>query len=221
MSNHIDWTTIDWADLYPRLLLIAAGKLNRLSWRGQRFGAIPGGKTAADIVHDAIVKTISGQRVWNQQQNSLFDHLAGVISSEISHLVQSRENRTTARVDDNIVQFLNHREDPETIIIRKAQKHDFLIYLAKKKPMLRTLAELILYDANAGTPNLMVKLDLSWREVGSLKKALRRATEAFLDGEDGRQQASGGSNVGDATGPDQVSSLAAKGAADASRCTSQ
>jgi hypothetical protein len=34
-------------------------------------------------------------------------------------------------VDDNIVQLLNHREDPETIIIRKAQEHNFLIYLAR------------------------------------------------------------------------------------------
>ena len=78
------------------------------------------------------------------------------------------------------------------------------------------MAELILYDANAGTANLMVKLDLSWREVESLKKALRRATQAILDGEDGRQQAAGGSIVGDAIGPDQVSSLATKGVADAS-----
>jgi hypothetical protein len=213
MPSHIDWTTIDWADLYPRLLLVAAGKLNRLSWRGQRLGAIPGGKTAADIVHDAIVKTMSGQRAWKAQQNSLFDHLAGVISSEISHLVQSPDNRITVRADDNVVQLVNHREDPETIIIRKAQE---LIYLARKKPMLRMLAESILYDANASTPNLMVKLDLSLREVESLKKALRRATEAFLDGEDGRQPASDGANVDDAIGPDQVSSLAAKGAADAS-----
>jgi hypothetical protein len=200
MPSHIDWTTIDWADLYPRLLLVAAGKLNRLNWRGQRSGAIPGGKTAADIVQDAIVKTMSGQRAWKEQQNSLFDHLAGVISSEISHLVESRENRATLRVDENIVQLLNHREDPETIIVRKAQEHTFLIYLAKKKPVLRALAELILYDANADTPNLMVKLDLSLREVESLKKALRRATEAFLEGEDGRQQASGGADVGDAIG---------------------
>jgi hypothetical protein len=211
MPDHIDWTAIDWGDLYPRLLLAAAGKLNRLSWRGQRFGAVPGGKTAADIVHDAIVKTMSGQRAWKPQQNSLFEHLAGVISSEISHLVESRENRTTV-VDENIIQLLDHREDPETLIMRQAQEHAFLVYLAEKKPMLRTLAELLLYDANAGTPDLMAKLELSWREVESLKKALRRATQAFLHGEDGRQQRS---NAGHAIDPDPVSSPAAKGAANA------
>jgi hypothetical protein len=211
MPNHIDWTAIDWGDVYPRLLLVAARKLNRLSWRGRRFGAIPGAKTAADIVHDAIVKTMSGQRAWKPRQNSLFDHLAGVISSDVSHLVESREN-CTAVVDENIIQLLDHHEDPETIILRKAQEHAFLIYLAEKKPMLRTLAELILYDANAATPDLMAKLELSWRDVESLKKALRRATEAFLHGADGRQQ---GSNAGHAIDPDQVSSLAAKGAADA------
>jgi hypothetical protein len=216
IPNHTDWTKIDWADLYPRLLLIAAGKLNRLSWRGQRFGAIPAGKTATDVVHDAIVKTISGQRVWNQQQNSLFDHLAGVISSEISHLVLSRENRTTLRVDEKIVQLIDHREDPEAIAIRKAQEHNFLIYLEKKKPTLRSLAELVLYDANAGTPDLTVKLGLSLREVESLKKALRRATEEFLDEGDSRQPGSGGANVGNAIDPEPLRSPAVKGATGAS-----
>jgi hypothetical protein len=215
MSNPIDWSTIDWADLYPRLLLIAAGKLNRLRWRGRRFGAVPGGKTAADIVHDAIVKTMSGQRAW-KAPNSLFDHLTGVIFSEISHLVQSRENRTTVGVDDDITEQFSHREDPETIAIRNAQEHGFLAYLASKKPVLRRLAELILYDANAGTPDLMAKLDLSWREVESLKKALRRATEAYLHAADGRGQGPDGANGGDAIGQGPVNRPAANGAANAS-----
>jgi hypothetical protein len=216
IPNPMDWTRIDWADLYPRLLLVAAGKLNRLSWRGQRFGAIPGGKTATDIVHDAIVKTMSGQRVWNQRQNSLFDHLAGVISSEISHLVQSRENRTTLRVDEKIVQLIDHREDPETIAIRKAQEHQFLIHLEKKKPMLRSLAELLLYDANAATPDLIAKLNLSLREIESLKKALRRATEDFLNEGDGRQPGSRGSNVGSAIDPEPPNSPTAEAATNGS-----
>lgn len=216
IPNPMDWTTIDWADLYPRLLLIAAGKLNRLSWRGQRFGAIPAGKTATDIVHDAIVKTMSGQRAWNQQQNSLFDHLAGVVSSEISHLVLSRENRTTLRADEKILQLIDLREDPESIAIRKAQEQDFLVYLEKKKPVLRSLAESILYDANADTPSLMIKLKLSWREVESLKKALRRAAEAFLDRADGRRPGSGGSHAGNAIGPESLTGLAAKGVTNAS-----
>jgi hypothetical protein len=82
----VDWTQVDWDDLYPRLLSVAAGRLNRLSWRGKRFGPIPGAKTPKDIVHDAIVKTMTGQRVWNRKY-SLFKHLVGVIYGEISNLV--------------------------------------------------------------------------------------------------------------------------------------
>src|SRR5258705_4391977 len=94
MAGNFEWSAINWPDLYRRLMLIAAGKLNRLRWRGGRSGALLGARTAKDIVHDAIVKTMSGERVWNQG-NSLFEHLAGVISSEISHLVKSAENRKT------------------------------------------------------------------------------------------------------------------------------
>lgn len=43
-TSDFDWTQADWNDLYPRLLLVAEGKLNRLIWRGTRFGPIPGGK---------------------------------------------------------------------------------------------------------------------------------------------------------------------------------
>jgi hypothetical protein len=58
-----DWTKIDWPDMYPRLLVVAAGRLNRLYWRGKRYGSIPGAKTPKDIVHDAIEKKIAGKRI--------------------------------------------------------------------------------------------------------------------------------------------------------------
>jgi hypothetical protein len=182
MSEAIDWTQVDWKDLYPRLVYLAAKKLNRLSWRGRPSGPIPGGTTAKDIVHNAIVKTMSGQRIWNRDL-SLFDHLAGVISSDISQLVSSAENRRTLQADEKIVNIADHMEDPETIAIRKSQEQRFFAYLEEKKPALRQLAETILYSQVTGT-ELAVQLNLSIREVDSLKRALRRATEDFLNGEE-------------------------------------
>jgi hypothetical protein len=63
-ASDFDWTQIDWNDLYPRLLLVADGKLNRLIWRGTRFGLIPGGQTSHDFVQAAIEKTKRGIRAW-------------------------------------------------------------------------------------------------------------------------------------------------------------
>jgi hypothetical protein len=186
MSGPIDWTQVDWKDLYPRLLYLAALKLRRLRWRGKPSGPVPGGKTAKDIVHDAIAKTMSGQRTWNRD-HSLFDHLAGVISSDISQLVNSAENKWTLRADDEkILHIADHIEDPETIAVRKSQEQRFFAYLEARKPapLLRQLAELILYHRGGHTSELAKTLNLSITELDSLKRTLRRATNKFLeDGE--------------------------------------
>jgi hypothetical protein len=91
-TYEFDWTQIDWNDLYPRLLLVAEGKLNRLAWRGSRFGPIPGGQTSHDFVQAAIEKTKGGFRVSNPEI-SIFQHLVGVILSDINHLANSTENQ--------------------------------------------------------------------------------------------------------------------------------
>ena len=51
---------------------------------------------AEDFVHDAITKTMSGVRVWNREACTLFQHLAGVIVSDISHSSASLESRVIA-----------------------------------------------------------------------------------------------------------------------------
>jgi hypothetical protein len=117
MSDIVDWNEVDWDDLYPRVIVVAANKLRRLSWRGKRFGPVPGGKTAEDFVHDAIAKTLGGQREWKGEQHcSLFKHLVGIISSEISHLVTSPENRRTLQADENVIQIADHRQSQEMAV---------------------------------------------------------------------------------------------------------
>jgi hypothetical protein len=107
----------------------------------------------------------------------------GVVSSEINHLVLSSENRRTLHADEkNVVMIPDHREDPEATVIRKSEEHKFLAHLERKKPTLRKLAESMLYG---GTANL----NLSGTGLESLKRALRRATEEYL--EEGAQPARG------------------------------
>ena len=180
MTDPQDWTQIDWKDLYPRLLLVARGKLQRLTWRGKRWGGrIPGTPTEHDFVQDAIKKTIDGTRTWNRQI-SLFQHLGGVIFSDINHLATSEENKTTALADDTIVQMEDYRSNPDMMVVRKLQEEHFLNYLEAKRPQLRQLAHLILHEPVRASADFMVKLNLSLQEVESLKKALRRATKEYL-----------------------------------------
>ena len=178
--SDVDWSLIDWEDLYKRLLLVAAYKLKRLSWRGLRSGAIPGGKTADDFVQDAIVKAIEGRRLWKQHECSLFQHLSGIISGDINHLVMSTENKRTVLAEENIAQIADHRESPETATIRKAREQKFLSYLEAKRPELRILAEFMLYDVDGSSRVLAGKLSSSVVKIDSLKRALRREVEKFL-----------------------------------------
>jgi hypothetical protein len=182
-AGDLDWTQIDWNDLYPRLLLVAEGRLNRLIWRGKSFGPIPGGYTSHDFVQAAIEKTKGGIRVWNTEI-SLFQHLAGVILSDINHLANSIENQNTRFDDQNIIQIEDRRATPEAAAIRKSQEETFLAFLHAKNPNLKTLAFSILHDpVRLGSLELATKLNLSICQLDSLKRALRRATEEFLRNE--------------------------------------
>jgi hypothetical protein len=179
-TGDLDWTQIDWNDLYPRLLLVAEGKLNRLIWRGKWFGPIPGGQTSYDFVQAAIEKTKAGIRVWNREI-SIFQHLAGIILSDINHLANSTENQITRYDDEKVIQIEDHRATPEASAIRKLEEERFLAFLHTKNPRLRTLAFSMLHDpVRLGSLELATKLNLSICQVDSLKRALRRATEEFL-----------------------------------------
>ena len=184
-TGDFDWAQIDWNDLYPRLLLVAEGKLRRLTWRGAKFGPIPGGQTSHDFVQAAIEKTKGGVRAWNPGI-SIFQHLAGVILSDINHLANSMENRITHYDDEKVIPIEDHRATPEAAAIRRSQEEAFLAFLSAKDPKLGILASSILHDpVRLGSLELATKLNLSICQLDSLKKALRRATEEYLREEHG------------------------------------
>jgi hypothetical protein len=160
MSQPIDWEELVTA-VYARVLLYTAKRLRGLSWRGRPNGPILKGMTPKDFVHDAIIKTMSGQREWNRDV-SLFRHLAGVISGDISHLVNSLENkRSRLHDDEKIVDIADHREGPEMGAIRKSQLKRYFAYLEKKRPVLGKLAEAVLYRPSGITEELVRELGLT------------------------------------------------------------
>lgn len=92
----------DLAVLMKRLYLYSLARLQRkLVWRGENGGEIPGGKEAFDLVQIALEKALNGDRRWNKHKNDLYTFLKGIISSEVSHIANSPENRLERRVKTN------------------------------------------------------------------------------------------------------------------------
>jgi hypothetical protein len=183
----IDWQAQDWDDLVPRLLLLAVSRLQRMTWRGQRRGPPPGAAEAEDFVNDAISKTIAGVRIWNPEACSLFQHLAGVIVSDISHAAESMENRSTLReVAGNdpgtslIADVGDEAPDQETTAVWRSEQRRLLEHLDRVDPGLRAMAELMLAQDMQETADLSRALAVPAAEVANRRKRLKRAVRAYL-----------------------------------------
>jgi len=183
----IDWQAQDWDDLVPRLLLLAISRLQRMTWRGQRRGPPPGASEAEDFVNDAISKTIAGVRIWNPEACTLFQHLAGVIVSDISHAAESMENRTTVRevvATDASASLIagvgDDRPDQEVTAIWRSEQRRLLAHLDRVDPALRTMAELMLVQDMQETTDLSRALAVPPAEVANRRKRLKRAVRAYL-----------------------------------------
>lgn len=90
-----------WRRIYRRLVVYAETRMMRLVWRGVRASKVPDalrcfshGKGPEDIVGDVIESALTGTRRWDPgKQPELVEFLRGAVSSHISHLVRSTENR--------------------------------------------------------------------------------------------------------------------------------
>jgi hypothetical protein len=183
MSDGPDWNQIDWNDLYPRLMLVAARRLRRSQWRVLR--------SEQDFVHDAIRKTISGVRRWDFEKYELYVHLCGVIYSEISNAVTSMDNRSMEHID-NIVDFpLTSEHSPERIIIEKDLLEKFLDFLKNRDPDL-----LVYFNSTFFSEAIDTARQKTLQEKEGLRKRLRKAANAFLklSGKPSRRESDGGAS---------------------------
>jgi hypothetical protein len=184
----IDWQTQDWDDLVPRLLLLAVSRLQRMTWRGQRRGPPPGAAEAEDFVNDAVSKTIAGVRIWNPQACTLFQHLAGVIVSDISHAAGSMENRLTLREAaggsdagmSRVADVGDDAPDQEAVAVWRSEQRRLLAHLDRVDPELRAMAELMLMQDMQETADLSRALAVSAAEIANRRKRLKRAVRAYL-----------------------------------------
>ncbi|MGH6930637.1 MAG: hypothetical protein ACREEV_20150, partial [Dongiaceae bacterium] len=183
----IDWQAQDWDDLVPRLLLLAVSRLRRMTWRGDRRGPPPGASEAEDFVNDAISKTIAGVRIWTPEACTLFQHLAGVIVSDISHAAESAENRSTLRAASGgesgaglVVDIGDDAPDQETVAVWRSEQRQLLEHLERVDPALKEMAALMLAQDMQETEDLSRTLGIAPAEVANRRKRLKRAVRAYL-----------------------------------------
>lgn len=86
----------DWDGIYSRALKYA---LTKLSFRsGSPFEGVPRKQVAHDIVSQAILKVIDGERKWDPEKGPLLNYLLDVIKSDISHLYATEDYNLTSRM---------------------------------------------------------------------------------------------------------------------------
>jgi hypothetical protein len=181
----VDWTQVEWNDLMPRLLLLAASRLSRLRWRGMRAGA-PSIADAEDFVSEAITKTMEEVRVWNRETCSLFQHLRGVIVSDINHAAESWDNRRICNHPDDAdgMDRPDGVADPETVAAWRSDEAHLLAYLHEHDPEIGRMAELFLVHDLRGTEELSRQLGVPSAEVQNRRRRMKRAVRRYLSGKD-------------------------------------
>ena len=189
-SSLPDFERFPWADLYPRLLLAALGRLGPTVWRGERRGQVPGGRTAHDAVQTAVEKFLDGKRQWNWDK-SAFENFWGAVSSEISNWATSAENRTTLRTDSDLDTLVrNPQPSPEDLVLWRSERDRLLQHLLAKDAEAGRMAELMLVDGLKG-PELPEALATGQHRTDTIKRRLRRLVVAYVeaDGEGSRRAA--------------------------------
>jgi hypothetical protein len=177
----VDWAAQDWDDLMPRLLLLALSRLARM-----RGGVLSAGE-AEDFVSDAISKTMAGARVWHREACTLFQHLAGVVVSDISHVASSSERRfivsAAGRSNGHTTwppEIADGAPDQEHLTVWLSEQRQLLDHLRGVDPVLGRMAELMLVHDVCETRELSGELGLAPAEVANLRKRLKRAARAYL-----------------------------------------
>ncbi|BEH09900.1 hypothetical protein GSUET_15120 [Geobacter sulfurreducens subsp. ethanolicus] len=185
-----------WEEKIPRLLDYALGVARKKRWRAVFDGQMPEGKEIEDVVSTAIVKVLSGERVWDpQKQPDLYEYLKSVIDSDLYHLCKCEENnsligeadvrRNPDRENPFTFDDLPGAElDPETLHILKelnemAEKFFFGFYdYLDGKPVLQGIIECIDDDVTKSA-DIAERLGVHVKEIYNCFKQLRRKLEDF------------------------------------------
>lgn len=147
---------------------------------------LPMGSSVESAVHEAIRKLLDGTRIWNPENVDLLGFLKGVVKSEISHLLSSKEASLTTSIDpQNTEKYQSESLNPEQAVIEKEKGqlieivHQKLIEQAESDPAYLTVAVCI--EAGIHKPrDIAQEMDLDVDEVYKIKKRWQRDFEKIL-----------------------------------------
>jgi hypothetical protein len=171
MDDWPDFKSVDWSDLYPRLLLYTEGRLRRLRW--------PRGRPSSqDFLQHAVEKALRRERTFDSGK-TLFLNLCQIISSDISHQVECYDNRNIISEDDTVVNIVDYRQSPEDTTHYSQLVRHFLDYLSSRDATVTDVADLMINSDITKSGELALQLGLSVREIENIKKRLRRLVEQY------------------------------------------
>ena len=174
-------------DVILRLYTQTKRKMNKLDGR-----LAASRMSANDVVHEAIVKTMSGKRSWNPEKcPDLYDHLAGCVKSIISNTGRLKETKLVQTrgeyMDHTLENFsrTNHKEisfPPEQNHIALSDLKFYIDYISEHRNDLLALANAVMVDEISKPRDLAEHLDMTVREVNTQKVALKRVIKKLQRG---------------------------------------
>lgn len=162
-GNSINWTAQDWDEIVPRLMLVAVLRLARLASEGDRQGLPASFADAQDVVVQAVSQTISGLREWDQDDDTLYQHLARIVVGGIS-----------AKAG------LSPSEGPGEGW--RDERRQLLDHLYDKDERLGEMASLMLLENCCDTTELATALEVVPVEVTNLRRRMKHEVRDYIAG---------------------------------------
>jgi DNA-directed RNA polymerase specialized sigma24 family protein len=179
----INWETVAWNDIIPRLLLFARRQRDR-------FMAGAHLPSEEDMVSSAIEKTIGGTRVWEPERVGLLEHLFGVIRSDVFNEVRKARHQISDDVTaDRLASVLVSNEpNPEEIASRQSVLATFLKELQSKD---QEVYEWFALAGLYGLPeaDVLSTLGVSKNDVANMRRRMRRHIFDFVEKYDTHEHA--------------------------------
>jgi DNA-directed RNA polymerase specialized sigma24 family protein len=169
----IDWSALPWKELIPRLLLYTHHRLRHTSLGTSKA-------LADDYVLGAIEKTIAGSRNWDPARVGLFEHLVGVISSDVYNEVRKTAAERHIPLDTAVSEtVVSDAPTPEDDAAFKLDIAKTLAFLRERDEQLARMADAIVFLGVDKPQELAAFLGISVDEVNRQKGRLKRLLQTL------------------------------------------
>lgn len=174
-AEAIEWNTLPWGDLIPRLLWYAARRIRRVPRASSST-------SPEDLVFAAVEKTIGGARRWDPMKVGLLQHLIGVINSDLYNSVRKDALLVREGVTEEMLSTLASNEpDPESQAIVASELKQLFEHVHKHDPMLSEILGLWLVYGIESPAEQAEALRLPISDVRNLRKRMNRSLAKYLE----------------------------------------